>query len=762
MTRGPPMAVLTALFLLSGIAGLTYQVVWFRLLFRAFGVGVYAVTTIIAIFMGGLAIGSLIAGRIAKKRSGSLLHLYAGAELLVAILAIISTQIMDALPRLSSDLVVSSGLEGASLVAFRIVAASAVLLPPTIVMGTTLPLLSGHLARQPSAVGLRVGMLYGINTLGAVIGVLFTGFVSIAIWGEQTTVFIAVALNVTVGLGSLAIARGSTTDVETPAPTGLSPKIRRILIVAMISGFCALSLEVVWSRLLTLLLGNSVYGFSSMLGAYLIGIGIGSTVMARFIDRVKHPLLWFGVFEIANAILGLASLRIFRMVGLDHQDKRYIYSLIWSTDDFVRLALDATLIVMPVTLIYGAIFPIISRLVADMDRTEGAIGKLYGLNTIGGIIGSFVTGLVLIPAVGTLMTFLIVSTISLAIGVYLVSLTEHPKKRMWQLGGALAMVALLAVSFEDPFLSVLLHRVEQSNVKLLAHEEDRGVTVTSFRDENGAQSLFINGLYVSNTFPGVGELMLNTPMAFHPEEGKRKVLAIGLGVGEHLRYAVRAGHDMTIVELHPAVVGLFRNLNDDADEYLNHENVRIVQGDGRNFLLHTDEKFDLILVDVSPPIYAQGMVNLYSLEFQRLARDHLTDNGIFTVWFPAVCFERDFWSVMRNFAETYESIGLYGFPGQPNAMIMGSKVDDALDYEFERFRQRYDRRRLWKRNDPRTIARGFRFDEAALRDKAKDYPIVTDDLPYTEYPLQPFLRGEKYYNNNRFLLTVTRTSTTTK
>ena len=431
--------------------------------------------------------------------------------------------------------------------------------------------------------------------------------------------------------------------------------------------------------------------------------------------------------------------------------------MLWDLGDFGRLALHSVLIVLPVTLIYGAIFPLASRLVAqNAPNTASAIGRLYGYNTIGGIVGSLIAGFLLIPAIGTLPSFLLASLISLGIGLYLLRLAHRHERpfsaRTIGLGATLGFLVLVLFSTADPFLTVLKARVGASS-RLVAHREDRGATLSVFESErNGSHTLFINGLYVSNTFPGIGEQMINLPLSFHPDPGPKKILVVGLGVGESLRYAVDVGHDITIVELHEGVVELFAELNEDAAHYLDHPNSTIVINDGRNHLLHDETLYDLILVDGSPPVYAAGMVNLYAEENLKTARRRLTPNGVFVVWFPVVCFEADLWMVLHNFADTFEGVQVFSPPDSSNAMLLGTNgPEPVFPLDPATFSRRVARFSRYETLQGPAYLRGLAFDVDKLVERARTFPEVTDDRPYTEFPLQRFWRGERYYRSNAFL-----------
>lgn len=773
------VALLGGLFFASGLAGLVYQVVWLRMLVRILGVTVFAVTTVVAVFMLGLAGGSFAVSRLLRGRRSRLFELYGATEIVVALCAFGTTKLIGRLPDFYGGIAAGMPSAGVALMAVRVLFAAVALLPPTLLMGATLPMLAGHLGADDGAVGKHTGLLYGLNTLGAVVGVLATGFVFIASFGEIATVLGASALNLVVGLVALVIARArrasaplpaSAEPTEAPAaPQPDPPSARLVLAAAAVSGFSALSFEVLWSRNLNILLGNSVYGFSSMLGAYLVGIAVGSLVAARFVERLRRPVLVLAALCIAIAVASVLSLRVFAAFGAATPGQRYTYALLWRLGDFGRIALAAVVIVMPVTLLSGAIFPVASRLVAPSATSPGeAVGRLYGFNTLGGIAGSLFTGFVAIPVLGTQLAFFLASTVSFGLGVHLLRASARcetvsgvagaaparkaPSLRLVGLCSGLAFATSLLVSFDDPFLTVLAARLGKGS-ELMEHLEDRGATVTMFqkRDASRTRILYIDGLYVSNTFPGVGEVMLNLPLAFHPGAGEKSVAVVGMGVGEAFRYGLDVGHRVTVAELHPSVVDLFRRTNADSDKYLGNPRGRIEIDDGRNFLLRSRERFDLILVDGSPPLYASGMANLYSREFLRLAKSRLTPDGLLAVWFPVVCFERDLWTLMHNFTETFGSYQLYSPPGESNALLLGSSSStDAFRLSVATFAERLKR---YERAAPDAgqLRAGFPFKQRELRERAERYPLMTDDRPTTEFPLQGFLRGDPYYGDNRFL-----------
>lgn len=757
--------LLVLVFLLSGISGLIYQVVWMRMLIRVFGVTTFAVSTVLCVFMLGLALGSFAAGRW-FGRGGRLLEKYAVVEVGIGLSAVASTAMIPLLPGWMRSAVDTADESMVGVALIRLLLSAVVLIVPTFLMGTTLPLLSGFVARHRDGAGRAAGLLYGVNTLGAVVGVVASGFVLIMLLGERNTVYLAAAVNIAVGALAFGIARRSSdvdapaSDVATEPSSEITPAtLRWVTLIFAASGFAALGYEVVWTRVLGVILGSSVYAFSSMLALYLTGIALGSFAMSRVVDRLKDPLFVFCMLEFAVAILALGSLHVFQAVGLATAEPRHVFSQLWSMADIYRLPLFPALIVLPVTLILGAIFPVVARIGASAGGTvTEAIGRLYGANTIGSILGSFAAGFVLLPLLGTVQSFLLLSLASAALGVALFTLSDpslREKRRVSVATAALAFVAVGAVSFQDPFYAIFMARGNgfPETGGRIRHVEDTAATVTVFHNRDGSRHLWING-YIVSSYPGQGDFMTDVPAVFHPAPESQ--LIIGFGVGESFRTALDNGFETTVAELVPTVVEQFPHIHpDDHEKYLTNPKGHIVFNDGRNHLVGTRDRYDLILLDSSPPLFGPSMVSLTSLDFMTQVRDHLTEDGIFTFWLPMVCFEDDFWSITHNFTETFDQIAMWIEPGTAGVMLLGTNSPDPiLQIDAESFARRAEERGLGS-SEPdfagRTM-RGFRVSEEAVRAYAQSYPLVTDDRPLTEFPLLRFFRGAPLHRNSQFVL----------
>lgn len=751
--------VLFLVFLISGVSSLICEIVWLRMLIRVFGVTVHAVSTILIVFMGGLALGSFFGHRLVRQRQPLLI--YALVEFAIAIAVLVCTGLMDVFPSIFSLFAHTFPGDDFSLGVVRFLMCCIVLFPPTFLMGTTLPVVSSFLEDKQEEIGFKVGLLYGCNTLGAVLGVVLSGFVLLSLIGEKNTIAVAVILDTICGLAALRLAKKHTHEAHTEETSvsvpSISPETFRVFILYAVSGFCALALQVLWSRMLIVVLGSSVYGFSSMLAVYLTGIAAGSYLMAKYVDRLNNLLLAFAVLEIVNAVLAVVSLETFARLGEMQSEPFYAYSAIWTATDVLNLPLFSILIVFPTTFVLGAIFPVVSKLCLNEETSVGAtVGRLYGYNTIGAIVGSFVSGFVLIPVLGTFTSFLIISSISLAIGLYVLWL-ESRERGVARIGlGAIGIVlfALMLVAIgEDPFLRVVKSRmrIEQT---IVTHEEDGAATVTVIQTTKGEdRTLLINGRHVSGT--GFSSRFMSIlPLTLHPEP--KESLIIALGVGEAFRGSVDYGVKTTLVELASSVRDVFWAFEPRHKEYLEHQNVDVRINDGRNFVLQTEKKFDMVLVDISPPIFASGMVNLYAREFSQMVSNALTDNGIFALWIPTNSFEDDFWRIAKGFCDVFPHVKVWSGPTFQGTFLFGTKSPNILDVSEDVLASRFSQRKV--ANLPRTpsemakfVQQSWKLSDAELRDYVQALEAVTDDRPYAEFPLFRFLKGERLEGTNSFL-----------
>src|SRR6266581_1718122 len=421
--------LLLGLFCLSGISGLLYEVAWTRMLHLLFGDTVLAVSTVLASFMAGLALGSFWSGRYVDRRP-RVLALYAGLEAGIGVSAVALPVVLQALTPLYVWLHQYLHASFWLFSVVRFLLAFCLLFVPTTLMGATLPVLSQYMVRNTATLGWRVGTLYALNTAGAVLGCFLAGYVLIGRLGLSQTIWIGAALNLAIALVVWVVQR--CTDEELPeSEAPLSPledvppalyvydrkTVRRVLWGFALSGYTALSYEVLWTRALTFFIGNSTYAFSAMLTTFLCGLALGSFLFARLSDRRQNLLALFGALQMGIGVYGLLTIVILASLfyGLDTWWEGFS-SAYWGTSVWLTFV-KTFVVIFPPTLCMGGSFPLVSKIVAHGPRVVGrSIGNAYACNTLGAIVGSWVTGFVAIPLLGMHHSLGLTALLSVSVG----------------------------------------------------------------------------------------------------------------------------------------------------------------------------------------------------------------------------------------------------------------------------------------------------------------------------------------------------------
>ncbi len=765
-----PLAIMTpskfknaiyALFFVSGISGLVYEIVWLRMLSRIMGVTIYATSTVLAAFMAGLALGSFLLGRVADKRRDGL-RLYGVLELLIGCTALVIPYFLAfSLPLYRSihHAFPSTG-EGIAMSALiRAPICFAALLVPTTLMGGTLPILTAYLAKRESLFGKSFSLLYGLNTLGAVVGVSVSGFFTLGAFGEHVTMLLGVCINFFVAFCAYGLYRTEhapaadcrskkTAQDEDQAVSPYPSRVRATLLLAFAaSGFTALAYEIIWTRQLILWLKTSIYAFSGMLCVFLIGTATGSIAMNRSVDRLKRPLLWFGVLELGIAFISVANLLLFS--SLDPE--RFGSSL-------ARLigALAATVIVvLPLTLLFGMIFPVAGLCyVKTLRQTGSSVGSLYSANTVGNVLGSLLAGFWLIPALGCTRAILVLALANVVLGALLVYIEPEaraPKSFAWATAALALLIVYAGITLRDPFLKAIQNRISAmtpagKNSTIFFHKEGVEGTVTSF-EAGPRKQLWINGVGMT-ALATETKLMAHLPLLF--TESPREGLVICFGMGTTLRSAsLYPGFRVTAVELVPEVLEAFRFYHSDAAEVLKKPNVTTIAADGRNFLLLSEKRYDLITIDPAPPIYSAGTVNLYTKEFLSLCREHLTPQGIACLWVPGKT-KQEIHSFLKTFRSVFPNATVWGGVHGWGFYLLGTLRPISWEL-FER-----NANKLFE--DPALVEDLGQFDRDCVTleqlrslklwtDNEIDVVctngvLITDDFPFSEFPLWRYLLGD--------------------
>jgi spermidine synthase len=709
---------LRALFLGSGASALIYQTVWMRMLVRVFGGTIWATTTVVAVFMAGLALGALLAARSADTRPS--LARWGHVELGIAGSAVFATAAIAGLPGVWGAW--SEGLEPWLLVSMRVLLAALCLAAPTVLMGMTLPLLVAAWRVERA-----LPLLYAINTLGAVVGALAVGFVLLAALGERGSIAVAVFLNAAAGWLALRAPPGAVpaeTDlheaeqletVRAPRPVGL--------LTAAVVGFALLGLEIAWTRQLVFVVGSSTYAFSSMIAMYLTGIALGGLLAARR-PSVGGATVAAALFLLAASVV--FSMKLFAELALSRLDASYTYSPLTNASDLLGFIGASALVVVPPTILSGMVFPWLVAWTAG--ATGRGTGTVYAWNTLGGVVGALCSGFRLLPALGANGTVYALGLL-LAIVAAIVALSERGLQQ--PLCAATAVVSVVAFAFastDDVTRSVVARRFEAIGYRVVHHVETIDATVTVLHagdNPDAAPSLALNSIMTS-TVGEASQLLGHLPLAM--QDNPTSALVICFGVGGTFASAAQHVDEVHTVELIAEVANAFPLFGGDP-ELLSARQNRLMIDDGRNYLLRTTKRYDAIVLDGAP-----------------LAAAHLSDRGVFLLWLPTQTWNSDVWSAIRGVADAFEHTAIIAPTGSGILVLAGHQ---ALDLSLEHIGARMRSR---PRVDPRFIAWTMMslqpskdllvIDDAEVRRRASSFPPLTDDNPITEFPLGHLLAGE--------------------
>lgn len=756
--------LLLLIFTLSGASGLVYQVLWARQLGLVLGNTTSSVTIVLAAFMTGLALGAELGGSRLVARSDPL-RVYAVLELAIGLYAVLFGPLVHGAESLYPWLF-SDETSPLLLTLARAFGAFALLAIPTTLMGATLPLLTEFLHRVPGRhEDWNAGRLYGANTAGAALGAFASGFVLIELVGIQTTTVIAALCNALAAAVAFRLApRSAPAPASTRASLDWADTLRSrrslLLLFAAVGGL-ALAGEVIWTRALTVFLGSSTYAFGSILIAYLVGIALGSWCLAGFVRRLAHAG-WL----IPAALAGMATwhcLAVAAIPGLLDLASASVSpsGVAFSTRALLDLLVVHTALVglmfVPAFL-SGALFPVVTRLVGGDEGDQGRpIAAAYTWNTAGAIVGALVGGFLVAPH---FLHFHAVHVLALGCAAAaLLSLGVIGAGRPAAALAAILVAAALSSAWAAreltrPDLFVRLLLAQQPDARIPFHEPGlQGVTsVVHSADGNPLSSqLLVNGAGMTlKAF--VTKAMAHLPIIAHGAAADTLVVCFGMGTS--YRSALAHGGRVDVVELVPAVFEAFDEFYADADRVRANPKGRMIVNDGRNFLLLTKRRYDVITIDPPPPIDSAGVSSLYSLEFLELVRDRLEQGGIVAHWIPSIHpvnglsddATRD--SLVATFLHVFPHVEVIrgssprGFHG---AHLLGSNAPIRLEpaqlaraLESEAVVQDV-REFAGDTLDPRSFFRRL----PARREDYAATPLLTDDRPLLEFHLLRSIRSGK-------------------
>jgi len=782
LRRSRAVNLLLPLFFLSGATALAYQTLWVReLQIELFGTSTFAISTVLAAFMGGLALGGFAMARFADRLQRPLL-VYGLLEIGIGLYALLFPLVVMALQPvyLSAWRTLNPDPVTFGVIQFALVSVS--LLLPTAAMGATLPLLARFATERLGAAGDRVGMLYAVNTLGAVAGTALCGFWLLPALGRLATTGVAAGANLALGLAAIALSQWAG-GRETAVVDDLPPEQPRddvfvpVVVAIGLAGFSALAYEVAWTRLLGLMLGASTYTFSTMLLAFLIGIAIGGAIGGPVADRVfarSGPvgvLATFAAIEVGIAVLSCAMMYLYPQLP---------FYYVWLFDSFraavrpdrmweVSLIV-AGLIMTPPAVLMGMHFPVAVRAVVGReDELGGPVGVIYGVNTLGGVFGAFLAGFVLLPTLWLQGTIFVAAAVELvAATVLVIALVRHatdetPPVVRYAAGlvpVAAAAIGLSGFAFRPPWDPLLMtagmyHYVShfddhsREGIREYALDlyrplyYDEGLsTVVTVAENTNTNNMWLanNGKVDASTTSDMPTQVLCSLLPMQYVEDPEDVLVIGLasGITAGAVSLIEDVDRLDIVELEPAIEPAARLFSGYNHHVLDDPRVNLIFNDGRNHILLAEPgTYDVIVSEPSNP-WITGVSNLFTRDFFELGKTRLKDGGVWSQWVQMYGMAPDdLKTLLRTVAEVYDHVNVYATIEDSDLVLVAS------DRPLPVTRSVAEHLRAWPKvrkeleevevDSSADLLALYQFDRETIVQMAGDVPVNTDDNMIIEY-----------------------------
>jgi spermidine synthase len=725
-------SLLLVCFFVSGFAALLYQTAWTREFAFLFGTSELAVVAVLAAYMGGLALGAAAAARFVGRLKRPVL-VYGLMELGIAICALgvpLGIRVVQ-----SVYLSIAGGLDAPpetmslNTALIHLVGAFIVLVPCTALMGATLPLLARYAVSEDSQVGPRIGLLYSINTLGAIAGTLVAAFVFLPEFGLRHTVFIGIAGNAIVFLAAASLARsiGGIEPESEFVDAAARGRFHWILPAMTLSGAVSFIYEVLWTRLLGQILGGSTAAFASMLSSFLLGIALGSAIASRFAKTRKSAALGFALAQLGIGVLAWLAFRA----------ADYLPDVAQAVGAHPAApapgAAAAGVLLLPVTLCIGATFPFGVRLLAlDAEEAGTISGRVYAWNTVGSILGAILAGFFLLPTLGLENTALVGVTTSLVLAA--VAAWFSTPRRTILAAGAVALLLVCSV-IGLPVPERLLMHSAMSGARmpgdLFYLGVGRSATVTVIEYSQGWR-LLTNGLPEAGVdredapdghFNETAWLSL-LPTAARPDTDK--MLIIGLGAGRTLEATASTVSHIDVIELEEEVVTANQQIPRRVDP-LSDPRVHLRLGDARGAMTLSDSRYDAIVSQPSHP-WTSGASHLYTYEFFDLVHSKLEPGGIFIQWIGANFVDVElFGNLMASMTEVFPYVHVYRpvsaalvFMASDAPIDLANSAPEALAAAPEDF----GRQGIHRVED---FFASWSLDSAGVRDLSKNRARNTDD-----------------------------------
>ena len=649
--------MLFGLFALSGFSGLIYESIWSHYLKLFLGHAAYAQTLVLAIFMGGMAIGSWVAAR-GSMRWRNLLLGYAVVEGVIGIAGMTFHPLFESGMRFTFDAALPALGSPWSVQMFKWGSASLLILPQSILLGMTFPLMSGALVRAyPERSGSTIATLYFTNSLGGAIGVLTGGFVLLPMVGLPGTILAAGLLNIVLALVVWLLSKADIWDRAPAVGAGKSVESLSIplflLLVAALTGTASFIYEIAWLRMLSLVLGATTHAFELMLSAFIGGLAFGSLWIRGRLDGLRNPMRFLGGVQVLMGVFALATLVFYGgmfdlMAGLVSKLPKTSAGYTWFNIGSHAIALS---VMLPTTFCAGMTLPLITHRLLKLGYGERSIGHVYAFNTIGAILGVFLAVHIGLPHLGLKGLLVAGAGIDIALGIVILHrYAERERLKVLRVGAAVGVLALvtvlLVVQLDVHRMASGVYRSGKSQVQfdgeVTFHRDGKTATVNIIQFPGGVVALSTNGkpdasmqLNLEKSSPSLDEytmvLLGALPLAAVPDAKTAAVIGFGSGLSTHVLLGSEVIQRVDTVEIEPAIVEASKVYRPRVERAYSDPRSRVYIEDAKTFFSLRQSRYDIIVSEPSTT-WVSGIAGLYTEEFYRFVSQYLKPDGVFTQW----------------------------------------------------------------------------------------------------------------------------------
>jgi spermidine synthase len=694
--------ILYALFVLSGFCGLIYESIWSHYLKLFLGHAAYAQTVVLIVFIGGLALGAWLASRVAVRLKRPLIA-YAAAEFIVGISALVFHSVFVAGTDWAYMSLLPATCEAQSWCWTQWAFAAMLILPQSILLGTTFPLMtSGILRLDPQMPGGKLSLLYFLNSIGAVAGVLVSGFLLIAMIGLPGALLTAGICNVFLAIAVYRVDKGTQPAASPDFAAGATRDAARdkrmtamLLAVAMLTGLSSFIYEIAWIRSLSLVLGSATHSFELMLASFILGLALGGLWIRSRIDAIRNPVRFLAIVQI---IMGLAAAATLPVYSASFDVMAWVLSAVGRTDaGYVVYLLLATaiclMVMLPATFMAGMTLPLITFHLLRTPSGERSIGQVYATNTLGAILGVIFAVHIALPSVGVKGALIAGAAIDVALGIALLFAVQSGKtisRAAWSSAGV-AGIVIAAFSFQlDPlklasgvFRSGIARFSEK--VQVVFHKDGKTATVDVLKDSAGGVSILTNGksdgaaaldprIAGARSDEHTMVLAALLPFAHNPKIRDVAVIGYGTGMSASAALSSPAVARVDTIEIEPAMVEGAIHFRPMTDAAYTDPRSHIVIDDAKSYFARSSRRYDLIISEPSNP-WVSGVASLYTREFYQRIRGQLNPGGLLAQWIHVYSFNsRLLASVIKALRESFPHFAIYA-TNTGDVLIIASPVE---------------------------------------------------------------------------------------